>query len=359
TAWSYGSGQVYFAAFDLSILRAWPDEPFLWEQVLVINTPLAPAATLRWQGNNMLSNVLQLPELGLPPFGILLLYIVGYIMLIGPINFLVLRRRGRSELAWITIPVLVLVFVLGTYSVGVLIRGVRAQTFQLSIVQGFEGVEHGYATSFVGVFSPRREIYDLGFPEMTLVSTWRFDTRGNDVALLWTDSNTRINDVLVDVSGIRSFAAERAVPLDVQLESNVQQQGDRVQGTVSNRGDIPLQDAFIVYNNTVQPIGDLPPGATADVLIERALLNFPQGVQASTDGVFNRQQLLDSLFFNDGFGMSQGPFPVDPVRGSLNQRAVYLLGWTEQPVTPMTLDGSNTNLDSLSLYIVQLDSNSQ
>ncbi|NJL34442.1 MAG: hypothetical protein HC893_11970 [Chloroflexaceae bacterium] len=260
TAWSYGSGQVYFAAFDLSILRAWPDEPFLWEQVLVINTPLAPAATLRWQGNNMLSNVLQLPELGLPPFGILLLYIVGYIMLIGPINFLVLRRRGRSELAWITIPVLVLVFVLGTYSVGVLIRGVRAQTFQLSIVQGFEGVEHGYATSFVGVFSPRREIYDLGFPEMTLVSTWRFDTRGNDVALLWTDSNTRINDVLVDVSGIRSFAAERAVPLDVQLESNVQQQGDRVQGTVSNRGDIPLQDAFIVYNNTVQPIGDLPPG---------------------------------------------------------------------------------------------------
>ena len=43
----------------------------------------------------------------------------AYILLIGPINYLVLRRLDRREWAWVTMPVLIVVFAVGAYGFGI------------------------------------------------------------------------------------------------------------------------------------------------------------------------------------------------------------------------------------------------
>src|SRR5205085_852445 len=64
-----------------------------------------------------------LPVLDLPePLGIAIFLLV-YILLIGPVNFIVLRRMRRAELAWITIPALVLIFSVGAYLIGYQSKG--------------------------------------------------------------------------------------------------------------------------------------------------------------------------------------------------------------------------------------------
>ena len=52
----------------------------------------------------------------------------AYILLIGPINYLVLKRLDRREWAWVTMPVLIVVFAVGAYGFGSLLRGQRASS---------------------------------------------------------------------------------------------------------------------------------------------------------------------------------------------------------------------------------------
>ena len=56
-----------------------------------------------------------LPALDVPPAELLLVVIVAYILLIGPISYFVLRRIDRRELAWVTAPILVVVFTACSY----------------------------------------------------------------------------------------------------------------------------------------------------------------------------------------------------------------------------------------------------
>src|SRR4029078_3512544 len=68
----------------------------------------------------------QLPNLALPPVGGLIAILVVYILLIGPINYLILKRIDRREWAWVTMPVLIVAFAVGAYGFGSLLRGTNA-----------------------------------------------------------------------------------------------------------------------------------------------------------------------------------------------------------------------------------------
>ena len=61
----------------------------------------------------IVSAVTNLPSLALPPIGALLVLLLGYIVLVGPVNYLVLRWLDRREWAWVTVPVLIAVFTVG------------------------------------------------------------------------------------------------------------------------------------------------------------------------------------------------------------------------------------------------------
>lgn len=352
-----GNGQVIFTAFDVSVLRAWTGEPELWEDVLEPAALFAPAAAFRWQNSNLLPTVLQLPALNLPSFWVLVLYIAGYILVVGPLNFLVLRRLKRIDLAWLTIPATVLLFVAGTYGASFLLRGIRPQVFQASVVQGFEGAEQGQATVFLGIFSPQRNTYELTFPAETLVSMGRFDTNSLvDLPLVWTDAATYLRDVLVDVSSLRTFIVEQTVPVNVQVRSNLQRTGRQIAGDIQNVGNTPLNDALLVYGDTAESLGSIAPGATQTVSFRTGQNNFPQGTNASTEGLFNRDEMLISLFSG---GMFVNPVRfaapgVNPAQNVLDNQGIYLLAWSDQPLAGVQLTGTSDEAQGVTLYVMRL-----
>ncbi len=358
----YGAGQVIFSAFDVSALRAWQGEPDLWAQVLGSEPNFSPAAAFRWQSNNLLPQVLQLPELDLPPFGVLLLFVIGYVVLIGPLNFFVLRRMRRLELAWLTIPATVMLFVVGTYATSILIRGVTPQVMQVTVVQSFEGHEQSQATSFMGVFSPRRQQYTADFADEVLVSTNRFDNMNlNQPQLLWTDTATELRDILVDVSSLRTFIVEETLPAEVQVSSAFQRDGVTVTGEVRNESGFALEDALLVTNNSVERLNTILPDATVSVSIRRNQDNFPGAAGAETEGLFNRQQMLSTLFNFNGFmgGFVRPPGPGNPGMTSFDPEGVYLLAWREQPAVSANLRDVTTEQQGLTLYVVRLQNQEQ
>ena len=106
---AYGDGLVDFLAVDPQSepLRSWNETKRLWYSLVAssgqkpswsdgfVNWSTAREATLT-TSNTVLPTFLQL-------CGFLTLYIV----LVGPLNYLVLRRLNRRELAWFTIPALI------------------------------------------------------------------------------------------------------------------------------------------------------------------------------------------------------------------------------------------------------------
>jgi len=211
--WRYGSGVVTFSAFDFNSLRGWAGEGALWSELLPRQPTLLPGAGATLHQFNLLDRgVLDLPALNLPSTWTILLFLLIYVLIIGPLNYVVLRRLRRLELAWLTIPLIVLSFAAGLYLVGRVVRGGQPQFNQIAVVQGVEGQSRGAATSFVGLFSPSRANYTLTFPAATLVSSGssrsflisRFDTVVAD------EAGVRTLDVLADVaSGPASRTEDR------------------------------------------------------------------------------------------------------------------------------------------------------
>ena len=108
--------------------------------------------------------VSELPALALPPTGGLLILLLGYIGLIGPINYLVLRRLDRREWAWLTMPALIAIFAVGAYGYGSALRGSDVIVNEVAIVRGAPDATEGSAQVYLGVFSPTRGTYQLVAP---------------------------------------------------------------------------------------------------------------------------------------------------------------------------------------------------
>jgi hypothetical protein len=350
--WLRGAGAVTFTTFDLAGLRGWAGEPKLWSRLLAPLEVLAPGFDARQRRLNLLQSSLRLPSLGLPSAGALFCFLIGYIIVIGPLNYLALRRLRRLEWAWLTVPAAVLLFAGGLYVVGFGLRGGQSQLSQIAIVQGSEGDTRGFVTAFVGLFSPRRTNYTLGFPTETLISEIRTfnDLIGDTAIARQGDAGAEVPDVLVDVGSVRTFMAEGGVAVPLSVQSDVSGDQQQITGQVRNAGSQPLEDVLIVRGSAFQSLGTIEPGASRPVALGTSG-NFPWGVNMSRSGLFERQQLLSALFEGGPARFGNPNAPSQPI----DERGVYLLAWSSAPSVPVRIDGREASQDGLTLYIIRLD----
>jgi hypothetical protein len=351
-----GVGRVVFTAFDLGVLRAWGGEAEMWKNVLRLQARFVPSAQDSWSGASIINNALQLPSLKLPSLGVLFLFVLGYIVIIGPVNFLVLRKLKRAELAWITVPVLVVLFVLGTYGASFLIRGTRPEVVQLSVVQSFEGYEQAQVTGYVGVFSPRRREYTLRFPGAPLVrGVRRFDSSSRELPVLWNDSATELPDVLIDVSSLRTFVVDQTIAQAPTLQSTLERTFGRVQGEIINTSNTTLHDAIVVHGSDMQQIGTIAPGQTLAVQIEPRDIAFPVAVPMDTeDDLFNRAEVISSLF---GYNKRDFTLPLPQGfedEGMVDRHGVYVLGWDDSVLVDVEVEGATIKHQGQVLHMIRL-----
>ncbi|MBX0327483.1 hypothetical protein K2Z83_07300 [Oscillochloris sp. ZM17-4] len=353
-AGAVGAGKVIFAAFDLAALRAWRGEPDLWGPILTIEDRMQMGYSFRWRSENLVRDTLQLASLKLPSPAILLLLIIVYIVVIGPVNFLVLRRIRRVDLAWITTPLLVAVFLLAAYGASFILRGTRPQLSQLALVQSFEGVPGGQATAFVSIFSPQRRSYTLGFAPEALVSPGTFESfEFSTIPVTISDSAVQVPDLLVDVSSLRTLLIEQPVAVTPDVESQLSRDASRVTGSLRNASSETLHNALIVSGDAAQSVGDIAPGDTVEVNLALNLQIFPDQTVAPSGALFNQQQVLATLFSYDRFAFGGPTFQGQ--QGLPERDAVYLLAWRSAPTITVAVDSDGELQKGLTLYLIRLN----
>lgn len=103
-----------------------------------------------------------------PNIFLILLLLVAYVVSVGPMNFRMLSRRRKLEWAWITVPVIVLIFSLLIYGLGVLTKGGQLIAREASWIVAQAGHPTGSLEGLVGIFSPEKMRYSARPKDTTL-----------------------------------------------------------------------------------------------------------------------------------------------------------------------------------------------
>ena len=361
----WGRGSVYFLALDpkLAPLLDWDGSEQLFADIAQ-KAPLLPTwgtgVRTSYQAGEAVAS---LPSLALPSATQLIIFLLVYVIIIGPVNYILLKRTGRRELAWVTIPGLVLLFTGTAYLMGFQLKGNETIVNQLNVVYAQVGGEQARVQTLIGLYSPRRSRYDLVLPADTVARPFDRDfgsiggsgnleavTRGNNVVM---------SDVLVDVSDVETFVADSYRPApSLSGQAQMRLTGSTVELEVSlqNNGDLVLENATVLVGTLVFSLGDLPPGGsvTDSFTISRSSLasgsaatsfapssgtNYPLSDQAHTilgtsnyyndPIVYPRWQLLAAL---DGRYYSSGA-----VTNRLPDNVATIIAWSDEPQLDMWL----------------------
>jgi hypothetical protein len=359
-----GYGKVYYFTADpgLQPLNTWDGMKEIYIHLLAFKPRQPVWAQSAWEAYSANNALSALPELELPSFLYICCWLGLYIIAIGPINYLILRRVKRTELAWVTVPVLVILFSCLAYVAGFAYRGVRPILNRLALAQGWDGVSEARVNNLVGVYSPSRTTYNIQTEDQFMLyqpSGMDSDLQGNnDWLLLKNESGTTLPDVRVEIGGMRSIGAEGAMPaLNIQhdLILTLTKSDPKLTGTVTNMSDHTLHDAALVTPTDWQLLGDLKPNESQKV-----------SYSFSNAGTMT----LDTSTLLSALGMSSYPSSNDKdmVRRSsffqasvisvngyvVSNPGVYLMGWVEDAPASVSLQDQKSDSMDTMLYFQKL-----
>jgi len=366
-----GEGRVNYVALDLagSPFDAWAGAVRFWEKLLtpgsIYPTGMPPDVSPRVMRANSIYYALQnLPALELPAIRGLAGLLIIYIVLVGPVNYLVLRRLRKLAWGWITILVLTLAFSAGAFAFSFSLRGGDVIINQISVIAFDTRGVASPAQSFVGIFSPDRNTYTLNFPGRALVAPVFVEGNpftpwgpagpiGLASAEIVQGEPAQARGVQVNQGALQAFQVESPVPEDWRIESNLVLDSDRVRGTLVNRTSEALLSITLVYGNRFIRLDDLAPGQTVTVdqafqstgstfpyfLLEDAFMKAgPTGPSREAQ---SRQQILDGVFQS-----FSGP-PQPPNRPTL-------IGWMRASPLDVQVTGVRSAVQQTSLILAAL-----
>jgi len=296
---SYGAGTVIFLAFDHlgPPFRDWYGQTSFWKQILrrPAGTPMAASMAAAmdeeyfsnnrynygyaqqlpelWQGLG--SVVAQNPSVRAPSFSSIGLFLLAYLVMLVPVNYFVLRRMRRLELAWVSTPVIVIVFVLGAYGMGYTMKGSELRLCQAMIIEGSSGERYARVVSGASLFSPARRAYDLTISDPHSLSQVVPATETERLPVAFLDETSRIDRVGMAMWSSRSFESLSGADLGGTLESDLVLEGNRLRGTVTNKTGMALRDCKLTYGQSSMDVPDLPIGTSTKIDVSYQAFRAP------------------------------------------------------------------------------------
>lgn len=386
----HGVGEVFFVSFDPADLQ----------QVVVASS--ASAGSQSWDGfleifrqltqplpdkpgwgygvqnwYTAASAASNIPNLNLPPVSLICGFLGLYMIAIGPVNYLVVRKLKRRELAWISVPLLTIGFTAAAFLAGNLLRGNQPVLNRLALVQVWPSANQARLTGIVGLYAPQRAMYEVKADQGLLLhptsdSTPYQSTGDTSDWTLSSDGTAARARVLMDVSEVKTLGAEGVIAapqFTPALQLVVDSAGARATGVVTNHSDLILQDVVLLGPGMAYAVGTVEPGESVpvDFKLERAARSsqatenvqyyYNNGGDTTLDDIvgqynFNssdttrnrRYEMLSSL-------LSGNNTPIRRGRGS----GLYLAGWSDRSPLKVEVEGTSFGAFDTALYIVDLN----
>ncbi len=281
-----------------------------------------------------------------PAIGSLVIALIVYAAVVGPILWLVLRRWNREPLLWLIMPAVALVATGGIYLTGQSIRDDTA-TAHGTLVADLPSER--IITSQVLVTSPNGGIAGVDLP-----AGWRaapvaaegefieFEEGFGGGPAAGVTAEVRGDELIVDLppGGVGVVAAEGSQPVTTpSWDWDLTVDGDDLVGTITNLTAYDLEEVFVSSGRGFDRIPELEAGETAEVSLS--------GIHRPT---LEGDPLMERLWQIDVFGGDDGGV-INPVvlsnwlsDHSELRRPGYLIivGWTRDAPAPVSATTGRT-----------------
>jgi hypothetical protein len=217
-------------------------------------------------------------KVSMPATGTVFLILACYFVVVVPLNFLLLNKLGKGQLAWVTSPAIGLCFAAVFFYVASDLYGTGLSRATKALVVAHEGVPFAYAVSNQQLFFPTGGRYDLGLKGAEAIVT------ASDFTSYYggpTARDTGFSDDLVDVgeviaprAGVNNLAfreihVDQALPwphtFPLRLELSRSGGSVRARGALTNGSpyDLTTVTLWIGYDQVV--LGELKAGETREI----------------------------------------------------------------------------------------------
>jgi hypothetical protein len=198
-------------------------------------------------------------------FGWVALFILVYILIVGPLDYFVLKKVfKRLELTWVTFPTVVLTISVGAYFIAYALKGDDLRVNKIDLVEIDLHTPQAYGTSWFSVFSPRVQNYTLaveptfgGGPPSSAVALMEnpLATPRGSASIFrqpyeYAEDAAGIDNVPIPVWSTRSFAASWRTPLaadKLPVRAELVWRDNGVTGKIENNLPVDLEDVSLIY----------------------------------------------------------------------------------------------------------------
>lgn len=298
----FGQGSLCYVAFDptLDPIVSWPSATRLWQGLLlrtIGDQMVTPGPTANYYSNSKFStvntdgliNIIQslLPN-SLPSIVFILLLLLSYVLVLGPIRFLIVRRLKKRDWSWRITLATIVVFTLLSYGLALQQKGTSVISSTVSVIQlSLPNTTTGatstmaHTTTYLGVFVPSQGDFHVHIDGNSLIQPSDIQSygRGNSSSPQLTtitpaSDSTNVDLQSVNIWTLHTITSQRDQQVKGGLISHLTFQDDILTGTVTNTLPYALSDAYVLMAYRYVAIGHIGVGESKQVTLS---LNLKAG----------------------------------------------------------------------------------
>ncbi|HLI57381.1 MAG TPA: hypothetical protein VKY26_10180, partial [Actinomycetota bacterium] len=391
---AHGAGRIFYLTPDLDAnpVATWPGTLVLLRQLMVRSSASAgstgaggsnPAASIEIEGGSIFQALANIPSLELPSPALIAVILAVFIVLVGPANYTLLRRLHRPDLAWLTIPLLVVASAGAIYGFGLAQKGTNVLADRVRVIDAQPGSAAAFVSSGTGVFSPHAGNHTVSTSAgsavaplsdyMTVGSNGASAGQGSEPVTISAGPPQSVLLNWAKADSIETFGESYDQQMTGALTEHLAVVNGRLQGTVTNGLSETIDDAVGLSGSSYQRFGRLRPGAsvtvnlplpttavataTASSLANQIYLHTPASCPVSgpcsTTAAFEnpgarptasqreaerRAQVLNGILGNSPYDATQPLF----------------VGWAQSTAGPVLVDGHAAALNELDAFVLPL-----
>ena len=230
------------------------------------------------------------------PFGLVALLVGGYILLIGPGDYFFVKRiLRRTELTWLTFPLIVLGVSAAAYGIANKMKGDQLRVNQVEIIDvdltGADSTGNfARGTVWTHFFTPQVSEFNLRLQPSVLGQT---ELAGSEQLVSWlglpgyalggmqaSGSQTSVFDtgyqygdglssmqrLPVQVWSTKTLTARWSAQINAPLQVDLGHEGEELlRGTITNDTGVELEDCMLLYGRWAYNLGRMPAGKNFEI----------------------------------------------------------------------------------------------
>ncbi|MBW8038971.1 MAG: hypothetical protein FVQ85_03110 [Planctomycetes bacterium] len=179
-------------------------------------------------------------------------------VLLGPVDYIVLKRMNRLPLTWVTSAFWIILFSAGAYYGVQALRGGKMQFRIVSVLDGIKHSDRAWSTVYCGLFAPHSDDYQLKdldekqwwsgiAPAQEHLYAYRQQTGSRNIYCFQHDGSNLPYSLPINIWTMQCLMNESPVQ-QLPIDARIERRGDEIFLTIINQSESPIKKGYVLFD---------------------------------------------------------------------------------------------------------------